>query len=347
MIEEKEIYNKEYFNKLDKELVMAPLIKDDVFKSVMMKNTDVFEDFLIQTLDLKVNESDRNMIFLDKELPKDTKKEKGKNLDIIVKIGKNLLITIEMNRSNFNNIKQRNEIFFDKLNTLRYEMTEEYRVLNSRYLYQLNLNAKDDYIGIGENIIVRYDLTSKTIYNDNAKIYLKHLEYYYDMYYTNYKEMREDEIFMAALMSKNFTELYDIISNILSGSKLNRFMESVINMSKEWIPLHEWAKDAMDKVVEEAKEEELKKRVIKKLKEELREEITTKVEKEVTAKVEKEVTAKVQKEVTAKVQKETKEENTNEIIKSMIINKADYEFISKVTNKNIEEIKEIENSMNK
>ena len=59
------------------------------------------------------------------------------------------------------------------------------------------------------------------------------------MYYTNFKEMRDDEIFMADLMSKNFCELYDIISNILSDSKLNKFMESVINISKEWVPLHE------------------------------------------------------------------------------------------------------------
>jgi len=64
----------------------------------------------------------------------------------------------------------------------------------------------------------------------------------------------------------------------------------------------------MDKVVEEAKEEELRKKVIK------------------------------------EVSEEVKKENTNEIIKAMIENKADYNFISKVTGKTIEEIKEIENT---
>ena len=76
MIETKEKYSKEYFKKLDKELKLAPLVQDYVFKSIMMKNSEVFKRFLIQTLDIKIEEDeDSNMIFLDKELPKDLKRE--------------------------------------------------------------------------------------------------------------------------------------------------------------------------------------------------------------------------------------------------------------------------------
>ena len=38
-------------------------------------------------------------------------------------------------------------------------------------------------------------------------------------------------------------------------------------------------------------------------------------------------------------------QNTTKIIKSMLMENTDYEFISKVTGKSIEEIKEIEKSM--
>jgi hypothetical protein len=40
------------------------------------------------------------------------------------------------------------------------------------------------------------------------------------------------------------------------------------------------------------------------------------------------------------------DKNTTSMIKSMLENNADYEFISKVSNKSIDEIKEIEKSMN-
>ena len=235
-------YTKEYLKELDKELKMASLVRDYVFKSIMMKNSEVFRRFLIQTLDIKLDsDEDDNMIFLDKELPKD--------------IGKNLLITVEVNRSNFNAVKERNEIFLQKLNVMRLQMKDEYQALRSKYVYQLNLNADDDYVGVGENIVMSYDITSKQIYNDKVKNYIKHLEYYKDLYYTNCSEMREDEIFLASLMSENFTTLNDILSNILSVPELNRFMESVINMSRKWVPLHEWEKEAMDNLVKEAERE--------------------------------------------------------------------------------------------
>ena len=45
------------------------------------------------------------------------------------------------------------------------------------------------------------------------------------------------------------------------------------------------------------------------------------------------------------IREEGKEENTISIIKSMLNKKADYKFISEITGKIIEEIKEIENNM--
>lgn len=45
------------------------------------------------------------------------------------------------------------------------------------------------------------------------------------------------------------------------------------------------------------------------------------------------------------LREEGKEENTISIIKSMLTKKTDYKFISEITGKTIEEIKEIENNM--
>ena len=303
-------YTKDYLEKLDKKIEMIPLIMDSAFKSVVTKNTSVFKRFLIETLHLNIDPKDTNLIFLDKELIKENYKEKGKSVDLNVKLDNNLLINIEVNRYNYEHIRLRNKLYLEKLHTMQYEIGNDYKDLNSEYIYQLNLNYKDNYKGIGESIIVSYDITSNKIFDDNLKIYIKHLEYYKNMFYTNPKSMTYDEIFMAGMLSNNFQELYNIMKNILSTKELNRFMGSVINMSKEYFPIHEWEKEKMDKLVRDA----ARKEAIKEGLEEGRK----------------------------KGIKEGKEENTIEIIKAMLKNNADYSFISKVTNKSIKEIKEIE-----
>ena len=72
-------------------------------------------------------------------------------------------------------------------------------------------------------------------------------------------------------------------------------------------------------------------------------ELRTELSDEIRAEVSDEIRA----EGLAEGKKEGQEEKTLEIIKSMLENNASYDFISKVTKKSINDIKEIENSMNK
>ena len=295
-------YTKEYLEKLDKKIEMIPLIMNSAFKSVMTKNTSVFKKFLIETLHLDIDPRDANLIFLDKELIKENYKEKGKSVDLNVKLDNNLFINIEVNRYNYEHIKLRNKLYLEKLHTMQYEVGNNYNDLNSEYIYQLNLNYKDNYKGIGENIIVSYDITSNKIFDDNLKIYIKHLEYYKNMFYTNSKSMTYDEIFMAGMLSNNFTEIYNIMKNILSTKELNRFMGSVINMSKEYFPIHEWEKEKMDKLVRDT----------------------------------------ARKEAIKEGLEQGREEETIHIIKIMLKKKMPYEDISEISGKTINDIKKIE-----
>ncbi len=324
-------YNKEYFKKLDNEVKMIPLTYDFAFKAVMMKNIGIFKKFLIETLNLDISEDETNLFFLDKELIKENYKEKGKMVDLNVKIGEHLLVTVEVNRYDFNTIKERNQLFLEKLHTLQFEVGEEYKVLKSNYLYQLNLNVLDSYKNTGENIIVSYDITNHSIYNDKVKTYIKHLAYYYEMVYNNIELMKYDEIFMAGLMSDSFSKLYNIMNHILSKSEINRFMESVINMSKEYINIHEWEKEKMDKLVQDtakrlAQEEGHKEGHEKGLKEGLEE---------------------GRKEGRKEGKIEGIKQNKEEIIKRLLQRKYDYKEISEITNVTIEEIKKIEETMEK
>ena len=146
------------------------------------------------------------------------------------------------------------------------------------------------------------------------------------MVYNNIELMKYDEIFMAGLMSDSFSKLYNIMNHILSKSEINRFMESVINMSKEYINIHEWEKEKMDKLVQDtakrlAQEEGHKKGHEQGLKE---------------GKIEG------MKEGIKKGRAEGILETSINMIKNMLINNIDKETISNISGKSIEEIDNIE-----
>ena len=257
-------YNKKYFEDLDKlvleEMEKEPkdrtiefisLTADFMFKSVMKRNPDIFKDFLINTMNIDIDEEDNCLIFLDSELIKNNKKEKGKRVDLRVSIGKGLLITVEVNRMRYSEVKTRNDLFFEKIDIMQFEVGEEYKVFKYKKLYQLNLNANPgERKDINKRMIVEYDILNREIV-DNRKIkYTISLANYYDMYYNDDKEMSLNEIFLAGLMSNNFTELFSIMSKVLSPKDLDKFMESVVNMCKEFENIHEWQKEKMDAMVQ-------------------------------------------------------------------------------------------------
>jgi len=320
MIEEFVKYDKTYFKELD-ELVLEesykevkdrkisfiPLTADFMFKSVMRKNPDIFQEFLIKVADINIG-NDSYLIFLDKELIKCNIKEKGKTLDLVVSIGDNLIINIEINRSKYEIIKTRNDFYLERLDTMQVEVSGKYRDIEDKTLYQINLNAHKDEDETKKRVIVEYDILNNRKYDDRKRKIIINLVNYKNMYYTKREEMTYEEIFMAGLMSENYTELYNIMSEILDSDKLNRFMESVISMSGDLEMLYEWEDRMLNEMVKE-KERRLN------IKEGLKE-----------------------------GREKGREETIRDTVKAMLKNNANYEFISKVTGKSIDEIKKIENS---
>ena len=371
-------YTREYLKELDEKIKYISLTYDYAFKSVMMKNRELFKKFLIRTLYLDLTLEESNLIFLDKELVKENYKEKGKTVDLNVRIGPNLIITIEINRSNFEKLKLRNLLYLEKLHTMQFEVGDNYNELKSRYIYQLNLNTKMNNKDVSESIIVNYDILSKNIYNENLKIYIKNLVCYKEKVYNNIEMMRFDEIFMAGILANSFTELYDIMKYILSEKELDHFMGSVVNMSKKYFRIHDWAKEEMEKLVEEEgkridreekerKEKEEKERKLK-VEQEDKERKTRldKEEKERKARLDKEENErkakldKEEKERKAKLEKERikleeekkqfeqeKEQNIVNTIINMLENNIDKDVISKITGMKVDEINKIEETMKK
>ena len=308
MIKER-IINREYLKKLDKEIEMIPLTFDPIFKGVFGNNIDLLKRFLNEVLELDLDVREMNVRLLNTELPKQNIREYQKRIDIYLCINNNIYIDIEINRSNFKRVKLRNYLYGSKTYSMLLVSGDNISELEDKYFWQLNLNTEDKSVDYGEDIIVRYSLTKKSVYLDQDKIVLKFLEYYKKLYYTDKNELNEAGIWLAGLMSTNFVELFDIYSNILESDDLSNFIKDVIDMSLENFNIHEWEKEKLDALV-----------YYNHYKDGLSEGFEDGFEQGV-------------------------EENTINTIKEMLKNNASYDFISKVTNKSISEIKEIEENI--
>jgi len=247
----------------------VPMTFDFMFKAVMKKNQEIFKNFLIDTMDLKIDSDSTSIHFLDSELVSSYRKEKGKRVDLRVRIGDGLVITVEVNRMKYNDVKDRNNLFFEKIDVLQFEIGDEYKNFKYKQLYQLNLNCNEDEDGFAKRKVMDYDVINKIVFDERKVKYVITLAYYYNMYYNDSSNMSLNEIFLAGLMSKNFTEIFTIMSKVLSAKDLDKFMESVVDMCKELENIHEWQREKMNAMVQnniyESGKEEALTSTIKKL----------------------------------------------------------------------------------
>ncbi len=280
------------------------LTNDVLFKSVMMRNKNILRRFLVELLNLKVDDSDK-IVFLNKELIKDHIKEKGGTVDIYVKIGDKYFIDIEMNKSSFSTVKIRNYLYVEKLHSLMLEEGDEYKALKANNLYQLNLNANESKKIIPFDNMTEISTITGIKTMECIQRYSVNLAYYDEMYYNEVEEMSFSEIFMAGLMSKNYNELYERMSIIFSPEELNKFMGDVINMGKKYFSIHAWEKEKLDALVQD----------------------------------------NIREEAIEEGRAEGIETNKIEMIQNMLKEKYEYQSISKISGKTVEEIKKIDEKM--
>ena len=246
----------EYFEQLDEKLTLVPLTYDKAFKRIFRTNLDILKEFLKDVIPLDIDK-DCNIRLMDGELPKENMKEKGRIVDIYVVLDGKIYVDIEMNKSKFETVLQRNIKYKDKLSSMLPESDEDFKAITSKKLYQLNLNA---YLfeKILDDILVLYGLKTHKIYSSDECMIVKSLERYRDLYYNKGNKER-DVIWLTILISRTFTELYELSKQILSKDQVKKLMEAAISMSKDGFILHEWQKDKFDALVKYNEIEDAKK----------------------------------------------------------------------------------------
>ena len=246
----------EHLENLDQTLSLIPLNYDRAFKSVFKINLDILKDFLKVTIPININDND-SINLLDSEIPVTSKNEYKRTVDIIVVINNKIFIDIEMNKSKFEYVSERNFSYGDIISTRVIEMGEDINNLKYKYVYQLNLNERP-YEDILEDDIVLYGLKSHKIYNSNRHTLTKALELYRNLYY-NEGDRSKEVIWYTMLTARTFSELYELARQVLDEDKVQKLREAVINMSKDEFIIHEWQKEKMDALVKHNEMEGAKK----------------------------------------------------------------------------------------
>ena len=232
--------------KIDQKTSLIPLTYDFAFKTLFIKNLDIFGLFLADVVHIPNYNGD--IVLINNELPKDNKNEYKKTLDMFVVLNGYIYIDTEMNGNLFINVIDRNGLYLDKISITLLESGENIKSFKRKIIYQLNLNANKYENTYNDEIIVPYALKSKEIVPSNKYIVVKKLEYYRNLYYT--KGVRDrDVIWLTVLTAKTFTELYELLIQVLDDDKVMRIMKDAISMSKDTFILHEWEKDKLDALV--------------------------------------------------------------------------------------------------
>lgn len=299
--------------KLQLDHPMIPLTFDKLLKAFFENNPDIYKMFIISVVHLELSKEDISIKIKNTELPVTHYKEYKKTIDFNVDINKNILLNIELNKSYFKNVKLRNHFYKSKKISMNLKQGDDVKKLKELKNIQLNLNVKDKSTTLGEDIVVPYSIITNTVYVNNDITYIRYLDYYRNLYYNGDVELTEDEYWLVLLTAENYMELNEIASKFLSEEIREKLVKDVIRLSNDELIFDEYEQMMGDKLIEYEEHQSL---------------------------LEEGYEGGYQDGI---------EEGTNqkelEMIERMLKGKYSYEDISKITEKTIEEIKEIEKNL--
>ena len=281
------------------------LCSDVIFKSIFMKYPNILSKFIYDITGYKLN----NIKLICNEMPITRYKEKFKRCDFLIYYG-NKIINIELNDSYSKTLLIKNTSY-------AFGLFSSYTSKGKKYPSNLEI------IQINVNNFSRFDkpiLDYKVMNNNYGYTYIDGLKIFdldivksKNMYY-NADRLRNYIRWGALFSCENINDMKPILYELINSRReVDRMIEDLYNLT------------APGKVISEKLAMELDDKFRRSLKAEGR--------------------AEGREEGRAEGREEGIKEKTNDMIKSMLENSADYEFISKVSGKTINEIKEIEKSM--
>lgn len=309
-----QVINREYMLELDEELKkeirkFISLFNDRFVKTLLCKNIILLKKLLIYALDLKLDPYNVELVILNNELLLDSYNERKKYTDFIVLLDNKYYIDLEINSSNFEEVKYKNFLYICKMNSIIEKKGSKVSKMSERVVVQLNINAnkKEDVYYKNKNKDEIYKVIGEKMSDvlfENFIVVLISLEKYDKLYYNDDRSYKT--ILVKFFGCDNYVKTYDILGQILTDEERRNVIEEMIKMNSNYVLYT----DEERKEIDEMQREENKKLFFERG-----------IEQGI-------------------------EHNTNEMITNMLKEKVSMNFISRVTNKPVQEIKKIATSLN-
>ena len=298
-----------------KEKTRIPSMQYDViFKSVFTNHEDILGKMISDITGISYELMKDNITLEVNELPISKKNEKVKRCDFIVKIVNDniIIVNLELNKSNYSSLTVRNLSYIFSLFSSNFMSGEKYR--KDFKVIQINLNCyKDD----KSKILTKYSLKEEIDnieYCDNLTIYSLNVYKCNELYYNDVREVIPKYARWGMFLNCNYLEdIPKVTEGIMTNREMNRIMDKLVKLANN---------DRIMTAEESIEIAEWEKKVI----------FSDGVEQGLSQGIEQGISQGISQGI---------EQEKTETIKIMFENDATLEFISKVTGKTIDEIKEI------
>lgn len=182
---------------------------DIMFKTILRNNRKYLSFIVSEITKIPEDIIYNNLKYSPVEFTISNKQEKKKISDLIIELDMHL-INLEMNKKMNQSIKNRNNVYLDKINVEQYKNNKEYK--NGKKVIQINFNEK---LYAGDKIIYKFKMMEEDLkisYEDNKEIYIVDLEKIKKKCY-NGLEMNELEKALSILISRDKEEAREISEN--------------------------------------------------------------------------------------------------------------------------------------
>ena len=225
--------------KVDRPNYMIPLIFDRTANAFFKDEPKFLRMFLEAQLG-KLDEIDfvkkEDIFFCSTKLPTLNSLSHQNKLDMVVYFGDKVLINLEFNTEVYSSVGGRNYIYLLSLISSTFKVGDKSQNIKESSVIQLNINGNKQDNNFGE---VTYDLKSclgddisKTL--GSYKIINLNIAYYYDLYYNKGVKLGKKELWLLAILSRKFSELYTLLCLILDNDKdIDIFMGEMIKLNDD------------------------------------------------------------------------------------------------------------------
>ena len=300
-------------NELSLPFLMFDIMFDISIKAIFTDEVNILSKMVsdITGIDYKLLED--NVILETNEIPVNRKNEKAKRCDFILKINEDNIINLEINTSYYLEVVIKNLSYIFGIYSRSAKKGEDYN--ENILIRQVNLNC---YNNEKDKVLSKYTLLEEEthkLYSNSVAIFDLNVAKCNEVYY-NLSEKEEIPNYIrwgALLYNRDFEKIPEIAYGIMTDKEIEIIMDKIDKLTDDSLFMSD-----LETI-----------------------EMYEKEERAIRAYGEKLATEKGLAEGLAKGRAEGIEQNTKELILSMIENGATLEFVSKVTNKSVEDIEKI------